>query len=152
MSRWSSNIYKIARKSAPFTQEQAAELLHLSTRSIIDYETGRTRPGDDIVCQMVELYDSKWLAYKHIRNTEIGRRFLPDIELSGLPKSVLRLQKEVEDVRQINNDMVSIACDGEVEIYEKAQWTCIEKELKDMIGAGLGILFHDEKKILQKGF
>ncbi|MGV8153404.1 MAG: helix-turn-helix transcriptional regulator [Alkaliphilus sp.] len=152
MSRWSSNIYKIARKSALLTQEQAAELLHLSTRSIIDYETDKTRPSDEMVCNMVDLYDSKWLAYMHMKSTAIGKRYLPNIKLSGLPTSVLRLQKEVEDVRKINNDMISIVCDEEVENFEKSQWSCVEKELSEMIGAGLGILFYDKKRPFQNPF
>lgn len=62
------NIYKIARINAKdkLTQQTAAERLHISSRSIADYETSVTVPPDDIVCSMIELYQNKWLGYQHL--------------------------------------------------------------------------------------
>lgn len=136
------NIYKNARRNAGLTQEQAAEQLYISVRSLAEYEAGRTTPPDDVVCRMVEVYKAKHLAYLHLKNsTEVGRRFLPELHILDLPRSVLKLQKEVKDVTDINHHMVDVACDGMVEEHESETWRSIEKELLEMVGAGLSVVF-----------
>ncbi len=136
------NIYKTARKSAGYTQEQAAEILHVSPRTLSDYESGKTIPGDDIVCKMIEIYDANWLAYEHLKqSTEIGKRFLPDIDFTDLAKSVLKLQKEVRDLETVNDDMIDIACDGVIEEDERSKWKNVVKEISEMAGAALAVIF-----------
>jgi len=142
MKRHCENIYKNARKVAGLTQEQAAEQLYISVRSLAEYEAGRTIPPDDVVCRMVEVYKAKHLAYLHLKqSTEVGRRFLPELHILDLPRSVLRLQKEVADVNGIHREMVEVVCDGMVEEHEHETWQSIEKELMEMIGAGLSVVF-----------
>lgn len=137
-----SNIYKTARQAARMTQEQAAELLYISARSLAEYEAGRTIPPDDVVCRMVEIYKAKHLAYLHLKNsTEVGRRFLPELHILDLPRSVLKLQKEVKDVTDIHSEIVDVACDGTIEEHEQDAWMIIEKELMEMVGAGLSVVF-----------
>lgn len=136
------NVYKNARRTAGLTQEQAAELLYISARSLLEYEAGRTIPPDDVVCRMVEVYGAKHLAYMHLKqSTEVGRRFLPDLYITDLPRSVLKLQKEVKDVTDINHHMVDVACDGMVEEHESETWRRVETELSEMVGAGLSVIF-----------
>lgn len=48
--------YQEARDRAGFTQEQAAELLELSVKSISNYETGVTIPPPHMVYLMQESY------------------------------------------------------------------------------------------------
>lgn len=142
MKGYCENIYKNTRRAAGLTQEEAAELLHISPRTLLEYESGRIIPPDDIVCKMVEVYGAKHLAYLHLKNsTEVGRRFLPDLHILDLPRSVLKLQKEVKDVTDINHHMVDVACDGMVEEHERETWQIIEKELMEMVGAGLEVIF-----------
>lgn len=142
MKRYCENIYKSARRNAGLTQEQAAEQLYISVRSLAEYEAGRTIPPDDVVCRMVEAYKAKHLAYLHLKNsTEVGRRFLPDLHILDLPRSVLKLQKEVKDVTDINPEIVDVACDGEIEEHEHETWQNIEKEILEMVGAGLSVVF-----------
>ncbi|WP_434565139.1 helix-turn-helix transcriptional regulator [Thermoanaerobacterium thermosaccharolyticum] len=136
------NIYKIARKNAGFTQDEAAERLYISTRSIADYESGKTIPPDDVVCRMIELYDAPWLGYQHLRySSEVGKRYLPDITLTDLARAVLRFQKEVRDIDSIDKDMIDIACDGEINDDELDRWQQVRKEIDEMAGAALAIMF-----------
>jgi len=136
------NVYQVARKSAGLTQDNAAELLHISVRSLGAYENGETIPPDDVVCNMIEVYQARYLGYMHLKqSTEVGRRFLPDLDISDLAKSVLRLQKEVGDLKHINSDMIEIACDGAVEESEKDRWKSITKEINEMAGAALAVSF-----------
>lgn len=141
------NIYQIARNTAKLTQEQAAELLHVSARSLAEYEAGRTIPGCDTVCMMIDIYETPWLGYQHLKHsTEVGRKFLPDIEFTGLSQSVLRLQKEMEDVTRIKAEMVEVAYDNVVHPYQEEIWEMAEKEVQEMVGAGLGVLFYQKEK------
>ncbi len=141
------NIYQIARKTRGYTQEEAAELLHISTRSISDYEVGKTIPPDDIVCGMIELYKCKWLGYKHLQTSNlVGQKYLPEISVTDLPKSVLRLQKEVGDLRHIHDDMIDIACDGVVDHTEKERWRLVTKAIDEVVGAALSVLFTSIRK------
>ena len=136
------NIYRLARDSAGITREQASEKINSSVRSLADYETGKTVPGDDIVCLMIEVYNTQWLSYKHLQqSSKVGQRYLPDIELTDLPKSVLRFQKEVNDLSRVKDDMVEVACDGRIEEDEMHRWSKAKKEVKEVIKAGFELLF-----------
>ncbi len=48
-----SNIYKIARRAAGYTQEAAAEQLNISIESVRAYETYQRTPPADVVERMV---------------------------------------------------------------------------------------------------
>lgn len=141
MQKSCRNIYKTCREVAGFTQEHAAELLAISTRTLADYETGKRIPGDDLVCNMVEIYETDWLGYQHLKQTEVGRKYLPEIECSDLAKSVLKLQKEVNDLQLVSPDMIAIACDGVVEGCKEERWNRVVEEINDMAGAALAVVF-----------
>lgn len=134
------NIYKKARKNTDLTQKEAAEKLYVSERSLIDYETGKTVPSCETVCNMVEVYGTKWLAYKHLRiSTKVGSMFLPALELAEQSKSVLRLQKEVADVVNVKPRMVELAVS---DTDKDEDWEDVNREIQEMIQAGLGVLFY----------
>lgn len=144
MKRTCITPYQIARDTTYFTREYAAEKLEVSVRSLADYELGKTVPGDDIVCKMIELYGTEWLGYEHLKSTEIGQRYLPDVDYTDLAKSVLRLQKEIGDVQNINMDMISIACDGVVDNTERDRWGRITKEVFEVAAAAMSIMFSNQ--------
>ena len=48
---------KILRKRARMTQAKLAEILNVTTRSIIYYERNQRNPADDILEKLVELFD-----------------------------------------------------------------------------------------------
>ncbi|MDI3312026.1 MAG: helix-turn-helix transcriptional regulator [Thermoanaerobacterium sp.] len=142
MNKRCENIYKTARKNAGMTQEEAAGLLFISSRALTDYETGRTIPSDETVCRMIEIYHAPWLGYQHLKqSTEVGRRFLPDLNISDLARSILKLQKEIKDVENINNDLIEIGCDGIIDDTEKDKWALATKEIDEMAGAALSVIF-----------
>ena len=81
MNQTHENRYKMSRNNAKLTQEQAAELLGVSTRSLCDYEAGKTRVPDDIVATMAKIYKCPLLAWRHLRETSILGKYLPDVVL-----------------------------------------------------------------------
>lgn len=136
------NIYQLARNVACLTRDVAAELLNVSVRSLADYEAGKTIPHGDIVASMTEIYGTRWLGYEHLRqSTELGREILPAINIDDIAKSVLVLQKESSDVEEVKNCMVKIACDGKIDEHEEGRWDEVTKEVFEMAGAALSVVF-----------
>lgn len=142
MSERYRSIYQLARNIADLTQLEAAELLSVSVRSLIDYESGNTVPHGDIVEEMVKVYSTEWLGYEHLRkSTKLGKRILPKIDISDIAKSVLVLQKESSDVENVKNCMIKIACDGKIDKHEEDRWDQVTKEVREMAGAALSVVF-----------
>ncbi|MGJ0848245.1 helix-turn-helix transcriptional regulator [Tissierella praeacuta] len=136
------NIYQLARNIAGLTQIEAAERLNVSVRALGNYELGNTVPHGDIVAAMAEIYEAKWLGYEHLRqSTELGRQILPAINVDDIAKSVLVLQKESSDVEEVKNCMVKIACDGKIDKHEEKRWNEVTKEVFEMAGAALSVVF-----------
>jgi len=81
MSKDCENHYKLCRETARITQEQAAELLHISPRTLSDYENGHTKVPDDIVSAMADHYNSPLLAWWHLKHCSILGKFLPDLQM-----------------------------------------------------------------------
>lgn len=135
-------IYKVARLYAGYTQESAAELINVSVESMRAYERGVTVPPSVIVVRMIEVYNTPWLAYQHLKMSDpVGQRYLPDIDFRDLPTSVLQLQKEMADTNSVSRDMIEITCDGRVDKHEESGWNKVHKELRDLIGAALAVIF-----------
>ena len=136
------NIYQLARNVSGLTQEQAAELLGVSARSLGSYEAGNIIPHGDIVADMAVVYGAKWLGYEHLRlSTKLGQEILPAINIDDIAKSVLVLQKESSDVEDVKTCMVKIACDGKIDKHEESRWNEVTKEVFEMAGAALSVVF-----------
>jgi transcriptional regulator with XRE-family HTH domain len=129
------------------TQEAASEQLHVSVESLRAYERGVTIPPDDVVLAMVDLYQTPWLAIQHLTSTsKVAARYLPHVELRDLPTSVLMLQKEIGDAGLVNSELVEVTCDGSVEAHEAPKWQKVTKEIRELAGAALAVLFAPEKE------
>lgn len=136
------NIYQLARNVAGLTQIEASERLNVSVRALGNYELGNTIPHGDIVADMTEIYGTKWLGYEHLRlSTKLGQEILPSINIDDIAKSVLVLQKESSDVEDVKNCMVKIACDGRIDRHEEDRWDEVTKEVFEMAGAALSVVF-----------
>jgi len=136
------NIYQIARESTGLTQEKASELMDISVDSLRAYEGGKRIPPDKIVIKMIEIYDTQYLAYQHLKTSaEIGQKYLPNIEIRELPVAILKLQKEVTDFIKCKDLMIEITCDGIIDDDERPQWNQIMKELDDVAEAIMTLKF-----------
>ncbi|MFI3254400.1 MAG: helix-turn-helix transcriptional regulator [Eubacteriales bacterium] len=147
MSNTYDNYYKTCRTMAKITQEQAAELLHVSPRTMSDYENGHTRVPDDIVDTMATIYNSPLLAWWHLKKTSVLGKYIPDM-IS--PKSNVDvafqlilaqddLSPTVDLVKKIMRDGI-VSGDEEFD-YEKAMET-----LKAIIGKLLSVVVFEPEK------
>lgn len=136
------NIYQIARESAGLTQEKAAELLDISVESIRAYEGFKRTPPNKVVVKMIEIYNTQYLAYQHIKNnSEDLQSYLPNINIKDLPSAILRLQKEVNDFIKVKDDLIDITCDGIIDEEERPKYDRILKELDDIANAIMTLKF-----------
>ena len=106
----SGNIYKTYRINAGYTQESAAERLHLSVRSLCDYERGFTPVPDDVAGSMAELYGAPKLMWLHMTQKTSVSRHLPDISINHSAESAtMRLMWAVKQIAPVIDDMLIVA-------------------------------------------
>ena len=106
-----------ARKERRLTQEQACLLIGIAdTSTLSKWETGKDIPSEKMASKIVQAYDEPLLGYVYLHEcTELGRLVLPPIVHTDLDNLTLRFQKEYDDIKRIQMDMISIACDGTME-------------------------------------
>lgn len=142
MSTEYRNIYQIARESAGITQEHAAELIDISVESLRAYEYAKRIPPDKVVIKMIEIYNAQYLAYQHLKTSEeIGKRYLPDLEIKDLPTAILRVLKETEDFIECRKDLIDITCDGLISDNELPRWKYILEQLDELANAIMALKF-----------
>ena len=140
MSEEYRNIYKSARKAAGLTQEAAAERLSISVESIRAYETGQRTPPNDIVERMVVCYNTQYLAYEHLHETNaLMARVVPQLERRSLLEAVIRIYNDLRRFdREHNLDtLMEIAEDGKIDSTERVQFEEIMDDLRDILKSGL---------------
>ena len=72
--------YKTCRENASMTQEHAAEMLHIEPTTLSRYENGHAVPDQQLVDNMVLLYNVPNLAIWHIRRVMPAlARWIPDV-------------------------------------------------------------------------
>lgn len=137
-----TNIYQSARKIAGLTQERAAELLNLSVRSLADYETGQRLPGNDVVTDMVTVYNSQLLAVQHLRNSSrFARDLLPDVKEMALPEAVLTLVDAVYSFAddRLDRELIDIARDGVISEDERERFDHVIDKIRDITAAAIAL-------------
>ena len=137
-----ANIYQNARKAAGLTQERAAELLGLSTRSLTDYETGQRVPANDVVDQMITVYNSQLLAVQHIRETaQFARALLPDVRAMSLPEAVLTLVDAVYAFAddRLDRELIDSARDGMISEDERERFDHVVEKIRAITTAAIAL-------------
>ena len=137
------NPYQKARKTTCLTQEQAAERLGLSTESLKQYELGKRVPSNAVVWQMVQIYDTSWLALEHLRDTSEALGVLPEVTVQSLPTAAIQLINRVLDFADRHRDrqLLRIAEDGVIDETERPEFDNIVRDLDGIVGAALQVKF-----------
>ena len=137
------NLYQRARKTTCLTQEQAAERLGLSAESLKQYELGKRVPSNAVVWQMVQIYDTSWLALEHLRDTSEALGVLPEVTVQSLPTAAIQLINRVLDFADRHRDrqLLRIAEDGVIDEAERPEFDDIVRDLDGIVGAALQVKF-----------
>ena len=138
--------FKIARENSGFTQEYAAELLEVSTTTIVNYEGNKIKNHDEsLICKMMNLYKARWIGYAFLQKSQVGMLILPEIDICDLANGVLHFQKETRDLKSVEYDMIDIAADGKIDESEKTRWTNVVKEIMDVCASSLTLALATDK-------
>lgn len=137
-----STIYAACRRSAGMTQERAAELLGVATRTLAAWETGERVPPDMRVADMVDLYGTPVLAISHLRtHSVIARAALPAVEALPLPQAVCQLCAAIREVSSMDTEsrLLRIAADGRVDELEAEEYYTLLRALDPLVQAVLSL-------------
>lgn len=136
------NMYQKARKESTYTQEQAAELLHVSDTTVKAWEQGQRVPDNATVAQMAEVYRAPWLRSERAIETLAELGIADAGEGPGtLPEAVLshyELSMEMEDGYR---RLIQIASDGRIDQSERSEYAGFQQVLLSNIVAGLRLAF-----------
>lgn len=136
------NIYQKARKEARMTQEQAAEALYVSDKTVKAWELGQRVPDNETVSRMAAVYGTPWLALEHALETAEPLGVLPEgITLQGLPTAVLALINKATALADGYRRLMQIAEDGMIDESERPDFAEISNDIRDVIAAGFQVLY-----------
>ena len=140
MSEEYRNIYKIARRTAGFTQEAAAERLGISVESVRAYEIGQRIPPNDIVNAMVSCYGTQHLAVQHLQeNNVLFGQVIPQLEERSVLEVTVRIYNRLRCFQKDNrlDRLLAIAEDGIIDDQERPEFEAIIADLRQIIQSGL---------------
>ena len=153
MSSEYRNPYQIARASAGFTQEKAAELVDVSVESIRAYENGKRIPPNDVVVRMIEVYGTQFLAYQHLKcSNDVAASLLPmNVTEISLSEAVLSLMDELNDWPGMVGDLRTIAKDNIIDERERPRFDSILQKLNQAAAAIMSLQFAKQKESISAG-
>lgn len=128
-------ICATARVNASLTQEQAAPMLGVATRTLSAYECGKFPIPEDIVLKMMDLYNNQWLGYLHLKlDNEIGKVILPEIPQRALSANVLDLQIEMDQASSVQKQLAEVGRDDLITPDEVPVFNSCVSKLKKLCG------------------
>ena len=147
MPQSSMTIYQKARISAGLTQEQAAEALYVSLRTVTAWEQGEREPTNTTVWQMCQSYGTPWLALEHLKISAEPLGILPEnIQVQGLPTAVLALINRATALADDYRRLMRIAEDGVIDETEQPDFSSITDHIQDVIAAGFQVIYATDTK------
>jgi transcriptional regulator with XRE-family HTH domain len=123
-------MYKRARKAAGLSIEEAAERIHIGTRTLTNYEGYHTLTPPDVALSMSGVYEQPEIYARYCSEVcPIGQIHAHLVEKKDLASAVLGLIKEHNDVAIIRDKLIEIAADGIINPEEEALFKMILAEL-----------------------
>lgn len=138
----------IARANAGLSQEKASELLHVSIRTLSNYENGITTVPDGTVYQMMRLYDSVELGWNYLLDTSsVARDLISDIRFScGVASGALGLEVSTNEFLNVRNAFNRICLDDIITQDEQPLYEKCREKIKMLIGTGISALIATKKE------
>ena len=135
------SIYQSARLSAGLTQEQAAEALYTSVRTVAAWEQGERAPDNKTVVQMTALYGDTNLKLDRILDVlEELQVYIDDGVIRSLPTAIISQWDLLNEVLSGYRHLIHIMADGVVDESEQADYTSICNLILQNSIAGLKVV------------
>jgi len=126
-------MLRTARNNAGITREEAAHCIYIGTRTLADYELGRTVAPPDVVMRMAEVYQEPALPADYCSKIcPIGQVLAHSLDRSEFAITVLRVLKEFSDVERLRGNLIQIASDGKINPHEVDEFKTIMKEMVEL--------------------
>ena len=126
-------MYREARNRAKLSREESAHRLYIGTRTLADYESGRTIAPPDVVMRMAEVYQEPELPADYCSKIcPIGQVLAHSLDRSEFAVTVLRVLKEFADVERLKDQLIHIASDGKVCAQEVDEFKAIMREMVEL--------------------
>lgn len=151
-TRENKNIYQKTRESLKLTRESASELLEtMSPERIEKIESEKSLPRPDEVLLMANKYKMPTLTnYYCSKQCEIGRQYVPEVEVPELSSIVLSMLASLNNVGKMKDRLIEIAADGVIDQYEISDFVKIQDEL-ERISLMVESLQYWVEEMIQKG-
>lgn len=142
------NLYQRARKESPYTQERAAELLHVSETTVKAWEQGQRTPDNRTVAMMAEIYNTPWLRLERALETleELGITEAGNAP-ENLPSAVLDHYGLSLDLMDGYRRFIQITADGRIDETEEDDYTAYQSLILRNCVSGLRLVFCPTKGI-----
>ena len=137
-------LYARYRKAAGMTQEYAAELLGVATRTLQAWERGESTPPNARVLAMCDIYTAPTLAIEHLRMCDIiAYDVLPAVKAVPVAQAVCALISQIRKIEEIHagDKLLDIAADGKVDEIERADFDQLLIELDPVMSAVLSLRY-----------
>ncbi len=140
-----NNIFKIARENANRTQDDAAELIGVSSSTISNWERGEFKElkGSDVI-KAAKLYKAPDLIMKYLTCCSPYRHYLPNYEDKPLSEIAMDVLDAMESMTDIRRQMIRILKDNRVEDHEKPDLVQVLKVCSEMNDALTSLLYTNE--------
>lgn len=143
------NIFFRTREDLGLTREEASELLEwISSDRIEKIENGRDNPRPDEVLAIADKYNKPELCnYYCAKCCDIGKRYVPEIEIKDLSKIVLEMLASLNSIQKRRDRLIEITADGSIDEDEIEDFVRIQEDLERISITAETLQFWCEQKL-----
>jgi len=135
------NIFKTSRENANLTQERAAELLGVSTKTISNWECYKwDNMEDKKIVKMAKFYNDPTLPLKWLVMHSPFSDYLPPIEFDGKGNAIIDTVDSHNDFDDIAKLLVKVLKDKKVDDHELDDWEKIKRISLKLAGALMSLV------------
>ncbi|MTI82620.1 MAG: helix-turn-helix transcriptional regulator [Firmicutes bacterium] len=130
-------MYKGARKFTGLSTEYAADLLHIGTRTLVNYENGHTTIPPETVLNMSQVYKQPTLCARHCaEQCPIGQQFAQPVEERDIAVSALTLLRAYSEAHEVVKEKYVAICDDNlIEEHELQTFRQVVEKLSQLESA-----------------
>ena len=135
------NIFKTGRELSGYTQEQVAELLDVSPKTISNWECYNFKgmKADNVV-KMAKLYKDDTLPLKWLTLFSPYKEYLPEIEFKDISDSIVDVLDTHNDFNEVLKKLVKILKNKQVDEHEEEDWENIEAISMGLAGSLIALV------------